>query len=116
MQELSKVRKAMSVIMGDNGEGQSETGEWILHPVETYRSVFAACGFKLSSVRFLNTKISRSWYKSINRHFISPPHQEGDPISPAMKYLIGLPMPITRRLDEIFVEKGNMAKMVYQYA
>ena len=67
VQELSRVTKTMIVIMEDIGEGQSETGEWILRPVETYRSVFAGCGFKLSNVRFLNTKISRSWYESVHR-------------------------------------------------
>jgi hypothetical protein len=104
--------KTMIVIMEDIGASQSGARDWIGRPVEIYRSVFAECGFKLSNVRFLNTKISRSWYESIHRRFISPRH----PISPAMKYLIGLPMPITRRLDEMFVEKGNLAKMVFQRA
>jgi ubiquinone/menaquinone biosynthesis C-methylase UbiE len=114
--ELSRVTKTTIVIMEDIGEGQSETGEWILRPVEIYRSVFAECGFRLSNVRFLNTKITRSWYESIHRRFISSRHQEGDPISPAVKYLIRLPMPVTRRLDEMFVEKGNLAKMVFERA
>jgi hypothetical protein len=52
----------------------------------------------------------------MNRRFISPRHQESDPISPAIKCLFGLPMPITRRLDDMFVEKGNLAKMVFQHA
>jgi hypothetical protein len=99
--------------MEDIGAGQSGVG-WIARSVETYRSVFAACGFTLSNVRFLNTKISRRWYESIDRWFISRRHQEGDPISFAMKCLIGLPMPITNRLDQVFVEKANLAKMVFQ--
>jgi hypothetical protein len=54
-----------------------------------------------------------AWYQFIDRHFILR-HQEGEPISPGMEYLIGLPMPITRLLDEMFVEKGGLAKMIFQ--
>jgi len=115
VQELCRVTKTMIVIMEDIGAGQSGIG-WIARPVETYRSVFAECGFTLSDVRFLNTKISRRWYESIDRRFISSRHQEGDPISFAMKCLIGLPVPITSRLDRVFVEKANLAKMVLQRA
>jgi ubiquinone/menaquinone biosynthesis C-methylase UbiE len=72
VQELARVTKTMIVIMEDIGQGQSETGEWILRPVDLYRSVFADCGYRLSDVRFLNTKISRSWYQSIHNRFVSP--------------------------------------------
>jgi ubiquinone/menaquinone biosynthesis C-methylase UbiE len=113
VQELCRVTKTMIVIMEDIGTGQTGMG-WIARPVEAYQSAFAACGFTLSDVRFLNTKISRRWYESIDRRFISRRHQEGDPISFAMKCLIGLPMPITNRLDQVFVEKANLAKMVFQ--
>jgi ubiquinone/menaquinone biosynthesis C-methylase UbiE len=116
VQELCRVTKTMIVIMEDIGEAQIGDGDWIGRPVEIYRSVFAECGFELSNVKFLNTKFSRSWYQFIYRHFISSRHQEGDPISPAVKYLIGLPMPITSFLDEMFVEKGGLAKMVFQRA
>ena len=114
--ELSRVTKTMIVVMEDIGRGEARGEDWIGRPVEIYRSVFAECGFELSNVRFLNTKISRSWYEFIERRFISSRHREGEPISPTMKCLIGLPMPITRRLDEMFVEKGGLAKMVFQRA
>lgn len=112
--ELARVTKKMLVIMEDIGSGHSDTGEWILRSVDTYRSVFEPCGFVLSELRFLNTKISRKWYQSIQDHLISPRHQEGDPISPSMRFLIGLPIPLTRILDEIYREKGNLARMVFQ--
>jgi SAM-dependent methyltransferase len=119
VQELSRVTKTTIVIVEDIGEGQSPTGEWTLRSVETYRSVFAKCGFELRQVSFLNTKISRLWYESVYRiytRFISPRHQEGDPVGTVLKWLIGFPMPITRRLDETFVEKCNLAKIVFQRA
>jgi hypothetical protein len=75
--------------------------------------VFADGGFRLSDVRFLNTKISRSWYDSMQRRFISSRHREGDPISLGMKTLIGLPIPITSLLDEMFVENANLAQMIF---
>ena len=54
--ELARVTKETIVIMEDIGSGQSETGEWILRPVDTYVSEFAQCGFALSYLRFLNTR------------------------------------------------------------
>jgi SAM-dependent methyltransferase len=114
VKELSRVTKTSIVTMEDIGAAQSGSGDWIGRPVEIYKALFAECGVELMDVRFLNTKISRSWYEFINRRFISRRHQEGDPISPAMKYLIGLPLPVTRHLDEMFVEKRSLAKMVFQ--
>jgi ubiquinone/menaquinone biosynthesis C-methylase UbiE len=114
--ELARVTKGTLVIMEDIGSGHSETGEWILRPVNSYRSEFAQYGFELAELKFLNTKISRKWYQSIQDHLISPRHQEGDPIRPAMRFLIGFPIPITRILDEIYREQGNLAKMVFRGA
>jgi len=75
--------------------------------------VFADCGFRLSDARFLNTRISRSWYDSMQRHFISPRHREGEPIGRGMKTLIGLPIFLNSLLDEMFVEKANLAQMIF---
>jgi ubiquinone/menaquinone biosynthesis C-methylase UbiE len=113
-QELARVTRKTILIMEDIGSGQSDTGEWVLRPVDAYKSVFDECGFALSDLRFLNTKVSRKWYQSIQDNFISPRHQEGDPISPAMRFLIGLPIPITRILDEIYREKSNLAQLVFE--
>ena len=114
--ELARVTKKAIVIMEDIGNAQSDTGEWILRPVSAYRSAFAQCGFELTGLKFLNTKISRKWYQSIQDYLISPHHQEGDPIRPAMRFLIGFPIPITRILDEIWRDSRNLAKMVFERA
>jgi hypothetical protein len=113
VQELARVTKTMIVIMEDIGEGQSATGEWILRSVDLYRSLFAECGYRLSDVKFLNTKISRSWCQSIHDRFVSPRHLEGETISPAIKSLMGLSIAITSRLDELLVEENNLAKMIF---
>jgi len=114
VKELARVTKKTVVVMEDVRKNQMNTADWIGRPVDTYRSAFAECGYKLSSVRFLNTKISRSWYEFVHRRFVSRRHHEGDPISPTVKYLIGLPIPITSRLDDIFVEEASLAKMTFE--
>ena len=62
VKELARVTKKTVVVMEDVRKNQMNTADWIGRPVDTYRSAFAECGYKLSSVRFLNTKISRSWF------------------------------------------------------
>jgi ubiquinone/menaquinone biosynthesis C-methylase UbiE len=118
VQELCRVTKTTIVIMEDIGWSQHLGGEgsWIGRQVDVYKSIFAEYGFQLFQRQFLNTKISRLWYKWIftfYRLFIAKQHKEGDPIGVTIKFLIGLPMPIIRILDEIFVEERDLAKIVF---
>jgi SAM-dependent methyltransferase len=116
VQELCRVTKTTIIIMEDIGWSTTLGGEgsWIGRRVDVYKSVFAEYGFQLAQCQFLDTRISRLWYKRVSalyRRFST--HQEGDPTGVTLKFLIGLPMPLTRILDEIFVEEQNLAKMSF---
>lgn len=118
IKDLCRVTESTIIIMEDIG--LSETlgggGSWIGRKVETYESFFAKHGFELSEKQFLNTKISRFWYQSLfalYKRFIAKQHKEGDPIGFLPELIMGLPMPLTRLLDNIFPEKKNLAKLVF---
>lgn len=119
VRELCRVTKTTIILMEDIGGSQQlgGKGSWIGRQVDIYKFIFAEHGFQLSQLQFLHTKISRLWHEWIftrfYRRFISKQHKEGDPIGVVAKILVGLPIPITRILDEIFVEEQNLAKMVF---
>jgi ubiquinone/menaquinone biosynthesis C-methylase UbiE len=118
VQELCRVTKTTIVIMEDIGWSKTLGGEGshIGRQVNIYKSIFAEYGFQLAQFQFLNTKISRLWYEwvvSFYRHFNPKQHREGDPIEVALKCLIGLPISITRVLDEVFNEDHDLAKMIF---
>jgi ubiquinone/menaquinone biosynthesis C-methylase UbiE len=118
VRELCRVTKTTIVIMEDIGQSQElgGNGEFISRQVGIYKSIFAEYGFQLSQRQFLNTKISRWWYWKIISYyarFIASQHKEGDPIGGISKALIGLPLPISRVLDRIFVDEADLAKMVF---
>jgi hypothetical protein len=118
VRELCRVTKTTLVAMEDIGTNRElgGHGDWIGRQVDAYRSIFAAHGFRLHNVEFLNTRVSRAWHRVIfafYKRVIARQHQEGDPMPNAFQYLIGLPMPITRMLDDLFVDKRDLAKMVF---
>jgi len=116
--ELCRVTKTTIVTIEDIGTNRALgcRGDWIGRRVDVYRSIFEADGFRLHSVEFLNTKVSRAWHRVVfgfYKRAIARQHREGDPMLKAFQYLIGLPMPITRILDDLFVDKRDLAKMVF---
>jgi len=118
VKELCRVTKTAIIIMEDIGESTTLGGQgsWVGRQVDVYKSVCAEFGFHLAQCEFLNTKISRLWHHGVSAfyHRVSRTlHQEGDPIGITLKSLIGLPMPLTRMLDEIFVEEQDLSKMVF---
>jgi SAM-dependent methyltransferase len=119
VRELCRVTKASIVIMEDIGMSAlaGGQGDWIGRRVEVYESAFAVHGFQLSHVQFLNTRISRAWYHRVfkfYRRFVAPGHREGDRIGGAFKFLIALPIPLTRVLDNVFTDRQDLAKLVFR--
>jgi SAM-dependent methyltransferase len=123
--EMCRVTTNEITIMEDIGDSTEQTGSGacINRKVEVYKQIFADHRFRLHQVQFLNTKISRLWYNfawrayrrlaSRRHHEASRRHHEGDRIGANGKLLIGLPIAITRFLDDVFVEDQNLAKMVF---
>lgn len=118
VQEMCRVTKSEIVIIEDIGINQQlgDEGSWIGRQVDVYKSIFSEYGFRLFNLEFLNTRISRVWYKTIYelyRRFINNQHKEGDPINFIFRYFMGIPVIFTRYFDDIFVEKKNLAKMIF---
>ena len=104
------------VIMEDIGtSGQpGGRGSWIGRTVDAYGTAFARHAFHLSDVRFLGTKVSRSWYVPLARlRRRLDRRQEGEPIGPLMKLAIGAPLGVTRYLDRLVPDDTGLAKMVF---
>lgn len=119
VKEICRVTKKEIVIIEDIGNSQKLGGEgsFIGRQVDVYKSIFSEYGFRLSNLQFLNTKISRSWYRKIYyriyKRFVNRNHQEGEPIGALLKLIIGIPIILTRYLDEFFVDEKDLAKMVF---
>jgi SAM-dependent methyltransferase len=116
--ELCRVTNQTVVVMEDIGTSQAVggRGDWIGRSVDVYKSAFAENGFQLSRVRFLDTKISRTWnwlILGLYRRSIIRTHYEGERMATFFRFLIWLPMPITRFLDNIIVDKLDLAKMEF---
>jgi ubiquinone/menaquinone biosynthesis C-methylase UbiE len=118
VREMCRVTKAQITIMEDIGQRHELAGEGshISRMVDVYKNIFAEQGFQLRQLNFLNTKMSRRWYdfswRIYERLFVRQ-HHEGDQIGVVGKLFIGLPIAITRFLDNLFVEDQNLAKMVF---
>jgi SAM-dependent methyltransferase len=116
--EMCRVTTNEIIIMEDIGDSAELTasGACINRKVEVYKQICADQGFRLHQVQFLNTKISRRWHNfawRAYRRLASRRHHEGDRIGADGRLLIGLPIAITRFLDDVFVEDQNLAKMVF---
>jgi len=119
--EISRVTRTRVVIMEDIGSSNqlAGVGAGINRTVGIYKSVFGDHGFKLRQTQYLNTKISRRWYEfswRYYRRFLPAHHHEGDQIGTFGKFVIGMPMTVTRLLDDLFVEDQNLAKMTFDRA
>ena len=120
VREICRVTKTEIVLFEDIGDSLQlgiHGRDWIGRQISVYKSLFADYGFKMDKPVFLNVKISEAWHHFIFHglyiRFINKRHKEGEPINFIFRLLIGLPLFVTRYLDDIFVEQRNMAKMVF---
>jgi SAM-dependent methyltransferase len=116
--ELCRVTRQTVYVMEDIGRSMSPGGEgdWIGREVEVYRSEFEANGFSLFNFAFLDTRVSRYWRAKVFSTYFrlaGRRHKEGDPISFPFKLAMALPMPLTRVLDNLIPDKGDLARMVF---
>jgi SAM-dependent methyltransferase len=118
VQELCRITKTTIVIMEDIGTSEEVGGhgDWVGRTVKVYETAFRERGFQLSDVRFLNTKVSRTWHWLIlgfYRRVVAKRHHEGARMTASFRSLIGLPLPITRIFDNLIADKKDLAKMVF---
>jgi ubiquinone/menaquinone biosynthesis C-methylase UbiE len=118
VKDICRVTRDIVVIMEDIGQceqlggGGSFTGR----TVGAYENLLAKYGFQLHQTQFLNTKVSRRWYEfawRVYRRFFAHDHHEGDRINSLGKVLIGLPLIVTRGLDNFLTEDQNLAKLTF---
>jgi ubiquinone/menaquinone biosynthesis C-methylase UbiE len=117
--DICRVTRDKIIIMEDIGDNDElgGSGDWTGRTVEVYRSLFAAYGFQLHHVEFLHTKVSRNWYqfaRRIYRRVFPKNHHEGDPINVFGRSLIGLPLIVTRVLDDVLTEDQSLAKLTFR--
>jgi hypothetical protein len=103
--------------MEDIGQCEQLGGEGagINRTVGAYESLLAKHGFQLGQTLFLNTKVSRRWYEFSWRAYrrVFAHDHEGDRINFLGKVLIGLPLILTRALDDFLAEDQNLAKLTF---
>jgi hypothetical protein len=116
--DLCRVANSTIVAMEDIGHaGAGGEGTAISRRVDVYEAAFAEHGFRLKDIQFLDTQVSRAWYRLVfsrYKRLRGKRHQEGDPIGFWTKLLFGLPLPLTRFLDDVYVERRDLAKMVFE--
>ena len=114
VREICRVTKGTVVVMEDTGnEGLSGTGSFVARQVDVYQSVFSEHGFEPSECLYLNTRVSYLGWALVSNIFIPKKHQEGEPIGTVPRTLTASLIPVTRILDDCFVEKRGLTKMVF---
>lgn len=114
VREICRVTKETIVVMEDTGnQGLSDSGSFIARKVDVYQSVFSELGFQLSESVCLNTRMSYFGYAFVSDISLSKRHEEGEPIGVIPRILMSAFLPLSRILDDIFVEKKGLTKMVF---
>ena len=118
--ELCRVSRDEVVLMEDIGKSRqvAGTGDFIGRRLEVYQSTMQGHGYEVHNVQFLNTRLSRACHQlvffGIYKRLLNRTHREGAPIGPAIRALIGVPLKLTRRLDDSFPDRSSLAKMVFR--
>lgn len=118
--ELCRVTRGDVILMEDIGTSDVIGGDsdFVGRRVEVYQSVLKEHGFELADITFLKTRASRLWHDllffKLYKPFVNSGHREGEPISTALRKLIGVPMILTRRLDSHIPDNKSLAKMVFR--
>jgi SAM-dependent methyltransferase len=118
VKDICRVTRGVVVIMEDIGQYEQLGGDgtYVERTVATYESLFAKHDFQLRQSQFLNTRVSRHWHDfswRAYRRLFAYNHHEGDRINALGKLLIGLPLIMTRRLDDLLTEDQNLAKLIF---
>src|SRR5215471_13108194 len=117
VKDICRVTRDTVVIMEDIGQCEQLGGEGagINRTVGAYESLLAKHGFQLGQTLLLNTKVSRRWYEFSWRAYrrVFAHDHEGDRINFLGKVLIGLPLILTRALDDFLAEDQNLAKLTF---
>ena len=117
--EMCRVTNETIVLMEDIGNSAviGGSGDFVGRRVDVYQSALKQQGFELQNVEFLKTRASRAWHDllffKIYKPFINKGHDEGAPTGGLLHKSIGLPLAITRHLDNHMPDNKSLAKMVF---
>ena len=112
--EICRVTKETIVLMEDTGnEGLGGTGSFIARHVDVYKSILAERDFEISERLYLNTRFSYFGYGLVSDIFISKKHQEGEPIGIIPRTTMTSLLPVSRILDDLFVDRRGLTRMVF---
>jgi SAM-dependent methyltransferase len=114
VRQICRVTRGTIVLMEDTGsKGLSGTGSFIGRQVDVYTSVLSEHGFEMSECTYLHTRVSYLGWAVVSEIFLSKNHKEGEPIGTVPRTLTASLIPVTRILDDCFVEKRGLTKMVF---
>jgi len=119
IKEMCRVTKKEIILMENIGFSNQigAEGSFISRNLNIYEELFSENQFKLSGCQYLNTRISRNWYWllyfGLYKRILNRKHEEGEPISKFIKFLMAFALPLTRFLDRIFKDNKSVAKMIF---
>lgn len=112
--EICRVTNGTIVLIEDTGnQGLNGTGSFIARRVDVYESLFSEGGFEVLECLHLNTRLSYLGYALVSHILVSKKHQEGEPIGIVPKAIMAALLPVSRILDDVFVEKRGLTRMVF---
>lgn len=113
--ELCRVTGLRIVLFEDTGVAvtASEGSAAISRPVETYRAEFERNGFRLESTTYLKTRLSRWAHEIVRRLLVPANHREGEPLGAPIRAILAPALAITRLLDDVIPEKGDLTRIVF---
>lgn len=82
-------------------------------PLEYYASLMNAHNFHLVDVDFIDIGISYYVSGAIRKLLNPATRREGEPLTRSSVFLQNITLPVTKRLDNIFSERRNLAKMEF---
>ena len=114
VREICRVTKGTIVLIEDTGhQGLSGTGSFVARQSDVYKSLLSENDFENTECSYLNTRISYLGWALVSELFLSKNHKEGEPIGVVPQMIVSAILPLSRVLDDFFVEKKGLTKMVF---
>jgi len=83
-------------------------------PVSYYEKLFSKNGFKLSSTKFINIRVSYYVSGAIRKVLNPKSRDEGEPLNGVSIFLENATLPLTSFLDKVFGSKKDIARLTFK--
>jgi len=114
MSELCRVSKKQVAIF-ERVESAIKGDELCLgRPIAYYENKFLGNGYKLRDTSYINIRVSYLMAGMIRKGLNPASRKEGEPLNSASVFLQKMLLPVTKTLDNIFISKRDIAKLVFE--